>query len=695
MRSEWISLFFLGLFTTFGCGPSGQTQTTESDSEMDSANDASSVVTCTSDLDCGANSLCTGGVCQTSFGSGPEGDALNEDEGASCLEIYDAISGCYTVYYDCASGCENQECADACGASYEDCYDAELALGSDQGATLFDALRTCEEDSYQDCYDEGGVLYGDCTSTCSTEACTEDCANQANQVLQNCLTEACFDEYSECNVLVDSDNGSGNTGNDSGNGDSGSGNGNNGGGSGEVTFSCGELYECEDACDGNTSCGQNCYDHGTSEAQSHWTSLIQCGQVYCDGNVADADEYRSCLQQMCNGQYNTCFNGSSGGGSSGGGGSGGNTGSGGFGTDTCGDGYSCIQSCYDTSTDENSFYACVDVCYGNMSTDAVVLMGDLSSCSNYECADVPGSLQNYYQCQQDFCSSEYNACVNHSNAGSSGTSTPGGSSNVSHDTCLDIYQSLNEVCSPEYNMCASQCSTDSCIESCSDGYNACVESQQDAAPASASSDFQDVLDCWSDNYDTCYAAGGTVYASCSDNCASWDDTCLSGCNDSANEAYQECYLEECAAEYGTCGVTDSETTTGTTEEAAAESLDSCLGIHLAVLDICVTAYDTCVADCSTDACTQSCVTDIQSCILDQQNAAPEQSAAEFQDVRDCRSENYDTCYSVGDTAYTSCVDACGGDTSCENDCNTTANDSYEECFFDTCETEYATCGIEE
>ena len=697
MRSLGRSAFSLMFLFTAACG-GGQNSSTTQEESVSSNIEGASMVTCSSDLECTSGSVCVGGVCEYAFDQHDPNADVGADSGASCADLYVAVSDCYGVYYDCVSVCEDQACADSCVADYDGCFNHEVSLGSEQGQSEFDAVRSCEEEVYPPCYDEGGEVYENCTQGCATQNCADGCADQANTYLSDCLIEGCFDAYSDCGVLTDaSDSDSGSNGSNDG-----SSNG-SGGSNEEVVFTCSELYECEDSCDGNQTCGQNCYDHGSDQAQSQWTTLIQCGQIYCDGNVVDAQEYRMCLQQMCPSQYNTCFSETStGGGSGGGGGSSGSTGTGGYGTDTCGEGYGCIQSCYDTSFDENSFYACVDVCYNNMSTEAIGLMGNLSSCSNYECADVPGSIANYYQCQQDFCALEYNACMAHSNAGSSGGSggsSGGGQSVGPHDTCFDVYQATIDVCSADYNDCANGCTTDQCGQACGDAYNDCVDAQLDAAPASEASLFQDVLDCWETNYDACYAAGGDVYNACSTNCASWDENCLSDCNDSANAAYQDCYNQECASAYENCDMVDggSDDSAGSDQTSDSDPTvpETCLDIHLGVLDTCVTAYDACLSQCSSDACAQECGSEIQTCIADLQNAAPADAASDFQDVRDCRSNNYETCYAEGDAAYATCSAGCGGDADCESACNTPANEAYEACFFDTCASEYETCGIQE
>ena len=47
-----------------------------------------------------------------------------------------------------------------------------------------------------------------------------------------------------------------------------------------------------------------------------------------------------------------------------------------------------------------------------MSPTAQGLMDALVQCTNFECANVPGSFENYLKCQKDFCPGQYSACMN-------------------------------------------------------------------------------------------------------------------------------------------------------------------------------------------------------------------------------------------------------------------------------------------
>ena len=72
------------------------------------------------------------------------------------------------------------------------------------------------------------------------------------------------------------------------------------------------------------------------------------------------------------------------------------------------------------------------------------------------------------------------------------------------------------------------------------------------------------------------------------------------------------------------------------------------------------------------------------------NSAPFSEAQNFEDVRDCRDDNRDTCNTQADSAYNSCNANCStGDTACSN----VSDNDHENRLEGTCEVEYTTCGI--
>ena len=74
-------------------------------------------------------------------GEGQESGSNQSADGLTCLEVYNAVSACYTVYYGCSGACQDQSCADACEADYNDCFQVELSLGSAVAQEQFGALR--------------------------------------------------------------------------------------------------------------------------------------------------------------------------------------------------------------------------------------------------------------------------------------------------------------------------------------------------------------------------------------------------------------------------------------------------------------------------------------------------------------------------------------------------------------------------
>ena len=64
----------------------------------------------------------------------------------------------------------------------------------------------------------------------------------------------------------------------------------------------------------------------------------------------------------------------------------------------------------------------------------MALMDTLTGCANVEGYDVPGSLANYYKCIEDFCTTEYMACIDQP-ADTAGGSGSGGGATTGIDSC--------------------------------------------------------------------------------------------------------------------------------------------------------------------------------------------------------------------------------------------------------------------
>jgi len=319
-------------------------------------------------------------------------------------------------------------------------------------------------------------------------------------------------------------------------------------------LNCGDLYTCEDNCEGKQSCGQLCYDSASPQAKSQWTELIKCGQQSCDGQVPDAAAYKKCLAQMCADKYDTCFSADGGTG---------NTGSFGPTPGGCAEGYECVKTCFLSAKDEFSFFGCVDDCYMEASTESETLLKELEYCSDQKCADIITSVQDLFQCQESQCAAQYNACMNQDKSGvgnggngnsGSGNSGPVSGGGKTLSTCVDIHEAILNECVPEYSKCAQNCSNESCADSCKKAIESCIEDKKNAAPAQEATEFEAVLECRSKNYEACYGEGNTSYQGCIGSCDSGDNECAQGCNETAEAAYETCYEDVCTNEYIVCGI---------------------------------------------------------------------------------------------------------------------------------------------
>ena len=523
-------LFSLLLLTACGDSPSGSGSNTGSDRLDDPTTPFQPSTRTTEPGVAPGDSSRQGGAGTTGTGdSNSPSTPAPSTTGWTCEAVYQAITHCYDTYYDCASACADQSCADVCEQTYTGCYDHELAQGTPEAQTLFKTLLSCEESAYSGCYDQGDVQFKDCADACQNDACVEQCAAAANQTLQSCMYSDCTSHYDACGLPSAASDGSGTE-------------------AGAPTSACGALYQCENACNGDQTCGQDCYDSGSDTAQTQWSSLIQCGQTQCNNQVSDAAAYKVCLQQKCPTEYNTCFSSSSGG-------SGSSTAAA---PGTCHAGVLCVKNCYTTATDSNSFFNCVDDCYEQMTPQALTLMDTLVSCTDSKCPSLSGSLDDYLQCQQDVCGAEYNACLDPPSA-RGGTGQPGSGGTDPAPTgpasaCYQIHEAVLFLCAPAFGTCASSCNDDSCVDSCQAEMETCIDQQMAAAPEQAATDFGAVLNCRSTHYQTCYDQADGVYQSCTAGCGATDNACKQDCNEPADAAYESCYTVECATEYQTCGI---------------------------------------------------------------------------------------------------------------------------------------------
>lgn len=362
-----------------------------------------------------------------------------EGTGWTCLDIYNGVMECGATYDTCAGPCTDQACVDNCYAVFTSCSENQKLQGSPQGQASFASIQQCEETHYQGCYEQGGVTYGECSGACTTEACTAGCETDATDILVVCMDQACMQSYLACGIPMDSSGGGGE-------------------GSGGSTpaangASCSELYACEDACNGNETCGQGCFDSGTDQAQSQWTNLILCGNQQCEGYASNADEYKSCLSQACASDYGQCFGNTEVPGGGGGGG--------GIVAGSCGHAYTCIQDCYSSAPDEIAFYGCIDGCYAQMTPGAIATMDSLTACTDLACADPSSTLDQFYQCHQSACPGQYSACMGSGGGGGGGVNPPAGGecagncggTGASGCYCDDMCAQYGDCCSDVCSAC--------------------------------------------------------------------------------------------------------------------------------------------------------------------------------------------------------------------------------------------------
>ena len=188
-----------------------------------------------------------------------------------------------------------------------------------------------------------------------------------------------------------------------------------------------------------------------------------------------------------------------------------------------------------------------------MNPQGKALMDSLTSCADAECYDVPGSLANYYKCIEDFCTSQYMACIDQ--PASTPSPEPGPEAQVGHASCLAIDDAVKALCDTGYGTCIEGCADQGCADACADEANACVDSQlAQALDPNDAADYEAVLGCWSTHYEACYAEGGEVFEGCLASCTQDEASCKQSCNTPAMDAYAQCYAQVCANAYALCGI---------------------------------------------------------------------------------------------------------------------------------------------
>ena len=333
-----------------------------------------------------------------------------------------------------------------------------------------------------------------------------------------------------------------------------------------------------------------------------------------------------------------------------------------------------------------------------MSSQGKVLMDSLTSCADVECYDVPGSFANYYTCIEDFCTSEYMACINQPSSTPLPDPGSGSGTGVELTTCLDVHEAVLGVCVPAYSTCMAGCSDQSCADMCSGDISACIQAQQNAAPYEAGQDFSEVLACRQTHFDTCNTEADALLGTCDAACAAGDQACSDACFAQSDVAYEACYDQACASEYATCGITTSgsQGSGAAPSPAPGQSHDSCLDIYKAVKEVCDAGYVSCTQNCADQGCADACADEANTCVdTEIQSASDPNDGADYEAVLSCWNTHYESCYGAGGAVFETCMAECTqGEAACKESCNTPAMETYAGCYSEACADQYATCGIE-
>ena len=66
------------------------------------------------------------------------------------------------------------------------------------------------------------------------------------------------------------------------------------------TATCGDVWTCWEACGGDATCQDACYDQGDAEAQSLFDALMACAE-------ANGCQNMQCILINCPGDANACW----------------------------------------------------------------------------------------------------------------------------------------------------------------------------------------------------------------------------------------------------------------------------------------------------------------------------------------------------------------------------------------------------
>ncbi len=241
----------------------------------------------------------------------------------------------------CTAACQsNGQCNNAVcqTTSCEDTYDCLVNCGSDavcQSACYDNATPTAQ-----------GQL--DALFECSDQYCSN--ASQANY--GTCVTNSCASQINACFPV------------------------------GAGAWTCRQVYDCLVDCPSSDStCGNTCYEQGTTQAQTDLDALLGCLNDVCGSLSGDA--FQTCASQQCGGQIDACLPTLTG-------------------SESCTDVASCINACPDN--DSECPYACFETGTAAAQDKYIALV----DCADTQCGSLSGDA--YFECYSQQCGGELDAC---------------------------------------------------------------------------------------------------------------------------------------------------------------------------------------------------------------------------------------------------------------------------------------------
>ncbi len=177
---------------------------------------------------------------------------------------------------DCRKTGQECECAEACSQLDGTCNN-DVCRNFDCQA-VYDCIVNCgnsDETCQQTCYNRGTQ---DAQSAfMGMMQCFQDrCGNVSDSQFQQCAYQNCGTEINTCFPGVTGDR------------------------------TCEQAYDCMVECSGDRNCINECWDSGTTQAQTLLNAVFQCFQVQC-GSLTDETAYRECAWTKCESQLVACM----------------------------------------------------------------------------------------------------------------------------------------------------------------------------------------------------------------------------------------------------------------------------------------------------------------------------------------------------------------------------------------------------